>query len=188
MITWPEQREKKKDDIWQKEQLFLTSLFSCYISRHPHGVSKIPITGTFIRTVQRSWFCKALQPEPGSQTGQISKVFLWGRLWRCCHWRSRTSISGSLLLKSHFFFYWSSSYLWRASSSLAVIFWKKLICWRRWCCICERKSRTRVRWKCWISASVAQEIMLQRSWRSLSRCGQSLTLVNAPGKKKRRKQ
>lgn len=79
--------------------------------------------------------------------------------------------------------YWSSSYLWSVSSSLAVIFWKKPICWRRWCCICERKSRTRVRWKCWISASVAQEMMLQRSWSSPSCFGQSFTLVSAPEKR-----
>lgn len=77
--------------------------------------------------------------------------------------------------------YWSSSYFWSVSCSLVVIFWKKSICWRRWCCIWERKSRIRVRWKCWISASVAQEMMLQRSWSSLSCFGQSFTLVRAPG-------
>ena len=74
-----------------------------------------------------------------------------------------------------------SSYFCRASCSLAVIFWKKRICWPRCCCIWQRKSRTRVRWKCCTSASVAQEMMLQRVWRSASGFWQSFTLVRAPG-------
>lgn len=56
------------------------------------------------------------------------------------------------------------SYLWRASSNFCVTFWKKSICCCKKCCICDLKSRTLILWKWWISAKVAKEIMLQRSW------------------------
>lgn len=137
---------------------------------------------------------------PGIHDNASLKGFLSYRLVRCAPFLADESIHQPCLLPSsglpHLLptglcspaspssSYWPSSYLWRASSSLAVIFWKKPICWRRWCCICERKSRTRVRWKCWISASVAQEIMLQRSCSSPSCFGQSFTLVRAPGRRK----
>jgi len=76
----------------------------------------------------------------------------------------------------------------RASSNLPVIFWKKLICCCKKYCICALKSRTRMRWKCWISASVAQEMMLQRSLMpppAVPSFWLSLALVRAPGERQR---